>query len=166
MDTRKIVIISVVGVAIVILGIVGIVAQLQGETTPEPDVYVDPGSGEKIIDTEKAQHGDDITFENSIIYPGFSTLIERGLSPVQVQSVQSTIEKYSIQQPEKFKEVSLNIDSMRHLLPQGGSQAHTLTFDIKVDRQTDYYMTVEYEDTESAVTKLYKSDKTTLLIEG
>lgn len=156
----------VVGLVVIGLGIFGIIKQTGSQTDAEPTIYLDPGSGEKIIDNDKSPQGSDLSLENAIIYPGFSSLLDRGLSPVQIQSIQSVIAKYSLSQPDKFKEVSLTLASMRHLLPKGDSNTHTLTFDIKVNRSDDYHITADYNDTTSILTKLYKSDKTTLLIEG
>jgi hypothetical protein len=154
-----VIIAAFVGIAIVILAIMGFMRAAEKDTT-----YSDPASGEKII-TDKSQQGTDKSLKNSIIYPGFSTLIDRGLTPVQIQAVQSPIADYSAKQKDRFKEVSLVTDSYRHILPQGASNTHTITFNIKVDRTKEYYMTVEYEDTETTVTRLYSSDKKTLLIE-
>jgi len=154
-----IVIAAIVGLGIIILAIIGFTRAAEKDTT-----YTDPGSGEKIID-DKTQQGTDKSLKNAIIYPGFSTLVDRGLTPIQIQNVQSTIAEYSSKQKERFKEVSLVTDSVRHVLPEGASQTHTLTFNVKVNRTTDYYMTVEYENVTDVVTRIYSSDKKTLLIE-
>ena len=154
-----IVIAAVIGIGVIILAIIGFTRATEKDTT-----YTDPSSGEKII-TDKSQQGTDSSLKNAIIYPGFSTLLDRGLTPVQVQSIQSTIAEYSLQQKDRFKEVSLVVDSYRHLLPEGSSMTETVTFNIKVDRSKDYYMTVEYANTTDVLTRLYTSDKKTLLIE-
>lgn len=154
-----IVIAAIIGVSMIVLAIIGFTRAAEKDTT-----YTDPASGEKIID-DKTQQGTDKSLKNSIIYPGFSTLIDRGLTPIQVQEVQSAIAEYSSKQKDRFKEVSLNVESMRHLIPKEPSRIHTLTFDLKVNRTADYYMTVEYENATDVVARLYSSDKKTLLIE-
>lgn len=163
-NKRTIIIGAIIGVVIIILGIIGIVAQ-DKETGVDETGYVDPGSGETIIE-DKSPQGTDLSLENSIIYPGFSKLIDRGLSPEQIQSIQSVFAEYSLKQPEKFKEVSLTVDSVRRIIPQDNSRKQTLTFNVKVDRETDYFVSTSYENLTSINTKVYKADKTTLLIEG
>ena len=167
LDKRTIIIIaSVIGVIMITLGIVGLAMQGGQKTEGENETkYVDPGSGETIIDSDKAPQGTELSLRNAIIYPGFSKLIDRGLSPEQVQAVQAVIADYSLKQEDKFKEVSLTTSSMRHILPQGNSTTHTISFDIVVDRETDYFVTVDYDDTTTSTTKLYNSDRKTLLAE-
>jgi hypothetical protein len=160
LNRRTIIILAaIIGIGIIILAVIGFTRATQKDTS-----YTDPASGEKIID-DKTQQGTDQSLKNSIVYPGFSTLLDRGLTPVQIQEVQSAIAEYSSKQKDRFKEVSLVVDSMRHILPQGASNTHTLTFDLNVNRTADYYMTVEYENLDTVVTRLYSSDKKTLLIE-
>lgn len=163
-DRNKIIIAAIVGFIVIVGAIIGFTIQSQ-QRNKDSEAYTDPSSGEQIYDQNNAPQGSEASLKNAIIYPGFSQLIDRGLSPVQIQSVQSAISEYSLQQTDKFKEVSLVTKSVRHLLPQGTSTTHTLTFDIKVNRTADYYVTVEYSDTDNCVTKLYAADKTTLLIE-
>ena len=161
-NRRTILIISAVVVLIIIgLAITGFL--IQKDTTPQQDKYNDPSSGETIINDPNSAQGDESN--NSILYPGFSKLIDRGLTPIQLQSVQLTIAEYSFDKKKDFKEVSLVTDSLRHILPPETSQTHTLTFTVKVDRTTDYYMEVAYENATDVVTRLYASDKKTLLIE-
>lgn len=164
LEKRNIIIAATAGIVLIALGIIGLT--MQNNSSDEKTTYVDPGSGETIVDGDKSTQGTELTLENSIIYPGFSKLIDRGLSPEHIQSVQSVITNYSLQQEDKFKEVSLTVDSVRHILPQGESTTHTISFDVVVDRETGYFVTVDYDDMTSSTTKLYKSDRKTLLTEG
>lgn len=165
LEKRKVIIIGlIVGMLIIVLSVVGFIQQTNN-SSKKNNTYTDTGSGEQIKEGNTSNQGTELSLKNAIIYPGFSKLIDRGLSPIQIQSIQSTISEYSLQQKDKFKEVSLTTDSVRHILPQGNSTTHTLTFNIKVNRSSDYYITVTYSDTEKCITKLYKADKTTLLIE-
>jgi hypothetical protein len=166
MTNKTKIIIAAISISFVIisLAIVGFINQSQHEST-DKETYTDSASGEEISNQNNAPQGSEASLENAIIYPGFSQLLDRGLTPVQIQSIQSTLSEYSLQQTEKFKEVSLVVASVRHILPQGESQTHTITFDIKVNRTDNYYVTVDYSDTDTCVTKLYAADKTTLLIE-
>ena len=161
-NRRTVIIIgAIIGLVIIVLAIVGFM--IQKDTTPKQDTYKDPGSGETVVNDPNSAQGDQDN--KSILYPGFSKLIDRGLTPIQLQSVQVTIAEYSVDNQKNFKEVSLDVDSVRHILPPETSQTHTLTFTVKADRTTEYYMTVEYQNSTDVVTRLYMSDKKTLLIE-
>lgn len=165
LDKRKTIIFgSLVGIIVIVMAIIGIVQQSDGASQSRK-TYTDSASGEQIKEGTTSKQGTDVSLKNTIIYPGFSQLINRGLSPEQIQSIQSTILEYSLTQDKDFKEVSLDTDSVRHILPQGSSQKHTITFDIKVNRADDYSVSVDYSDTVSCTTKLLSADKKTLLIE-
>jgi hypothetical protein len=156
-----IIITAVVGVLLISLAIAGFVTQK--DATPSQDRYNDPSSGETVVKDPNSAQGDQSA--DAIVYPGFSKLIDRGLTPIQVQSVQVTLAEYSFENKKDFTEVSLVTDSVRHILPAETSTTHSLTFDIKVNRETTYYVTVEYQNTTDVVTRLYSADKKTLLIE-
>lgn len=164
---RTIIIIgSVFGLIVITLAIIGFATQSTQKDAAAPDEkgYVDPGSGE-VIKSDKSPQGTEEATKNAVIFPGFSKLINRGLSPEQIQAIQSTLISYSIEKEKRFKEISLQVDSVRHILPQGASRTHTLTFDIVTNRTDKYYVTAEYDNSSTAKTKLYASDKTTLLFE-
>lgn len=165
-NKRSLIIIGIIfGLVVVTLAIVGFIMQSKsGMNTSGEQDYIDQGSGE-VIKSDKAPQGTEESTRNAIIFPGFSKLISRGLSPEQVQAVQSALITYSLEKDKHFKEVSLQVDSVRHILPQGASRMHMLTFDIVTNRTDKYYVTVEYEDTSTAKTKLYSSDQKTLLFE-
>ena len=156
---------GIFGSIIIILAVIGFITQLQSDATnPDEKGYVDPGSGE-IIKSDKSPQRTEEELKNAVIFPGFSQLLNRGLSPEQVQAVQSMFIAYSLENNKQFKEVSLQVDSVRHILPQGNSRIHMLTFDVVTNRTDKYYTTVEYSSTDTATLKLYESDKTTLLFE-
>lgn len=166
LSKRSLIIISsLFGITILALSIIGFVTQNNLDSaSSDKKGYVDPGSGE-VIKSDKSPQGTDDSRKNAVIFPGFSQLLSRGLSADQVQAVQATLITYSLEHKKQFKEVSLQVSSIRHILPQGESRTHTLTFDIIANRTDKYHMTVEYEDTVTAKIKLYTSDKATLLFE-
>lgn len=166
LSKRSLIIIGVIfGVVVITLAVVGFIMQSKPDAAvPDEQGYIDPGSGE-VIKTDKSPQGTEDSRKNAVIFPGFSQLISRGLSPEQVQTVQTTLITYSLENKKQFKEVSLQVDSVRHILPQGASTTHMLTFDIVTNRSDKYYVTVEYENTDTAKVKLYAGDKTTLLFE-
>lgn len=153
---------ATIGIALIVASIVGF-TRSNTTTQPSSDTYVDPGSGETIVNNGKSRQGSEASLKNSIVYLGFSKLIDRGLSPVQIQSIQSAFKSYSLKQTDKFKEVSLTVDSIRHLLPQGESTTHTITFTATANRKISYFVTVEYSDTTSCITTIRSDDKSTIL---
>lgn len=166
LSKRNLIIIgSVFGVLIIVLCIIGFVMQSQSnQQTPDEAGYVDPGSGE-IIKSDKSPQGTDDANKNAVIYPGFSKLLDRGLSAEQIQLIQSAIIAYSLEKNEKFKEVSLDLSSMGHMLPTDTADYHSVYFNITVNRTTKYFIDTQYENTTAIKTKIYKEDTTTLLFE-
>lgn len=164
LEKRKIIIIaSIVGVGVIILSVVGFITS-SNNTSQTESTYIDPSSGEKIAEDNKAPQGSDASLKHITIYPGFSKLIDRGLSPVQIQSIQSTITEYSLQKNETFTEVSLVVDAMEYVKSTEPNQTYALAFPIKVNRKNNYFITVDTTGDTLATTKIYASDKTTLLL--
>ena len=162
-SNRNLIIFGSIAGAILIIGAVLVSSsQPKGSTVPDERGYKDPGSGE-ILKNDKAPQGPDA--EATMIFPGFSKLIDRGLSPAQVQSIEGAIKNYAVEKNKKFKEVSLQVDSVRRILPQGTSRTHGVNFDIVIDRSDKYHIMTAYENTDTIRTKLYTADKKTLLFE-
>lgn len=161
---RTIIIASIIGILIIALAVAGIMVKRPAANTSS--TYYDKNSGDTVIENNQSQQGSDASLANSTIWLGFSTLLDRGLSPDQIQSIQTTIKKYALQQNSRFKEVSLTVASYRHTLPKSiDDPTHVLAFDITVNRTDAYHVSVSYTDTQSCVTSLYTSDQKTLLIQ-
>lgn len=158
----------IIGTIVVILLVSSFIfaASRKPDAAPVPDEkgYVDPGSGET-IKNDKDSNVPEEAKKDYILFAGFSKLIERGLSAGQVQQIQTMLKKYSADNDKKFTEVSLQVDSMRRILPQGTSRTHTLTFNIVANRQDIYFVKAEYSNTSTVKTTLYKADKTTQLFQ-
>jgi hypothetical protein len=162
MNKQRLIIIS----GILILLIIGVIAIFIVKTnqTPKTAIYTDPLTGEKVVDnSQQTQAPSDSRFPNKPTYLGFSKLMTYGLSNSQLDSVQMSLYNYSQDQPTKFREISLDLSSIRQPDSSPSSPAMAFEFNIKVNRTDDYFVRVEYTNTTSCVTKLYKSDKTTLL---
>ena len=166
LSKRSLIIIgSVFALLVTTLAVIGFMQKNTPTTvTPDETGYVDPGSGE-VIKSDKSPQGTEEARKNAMIFPGFSKLLKYGLSAEQVQSVQTMIIAYSLEKNKQFKEVSLQVDSIRQILPKGATKTHMMTFDIVTNRVDTYHVAVEYDYTSPAKTKLYASDKTTLLFE-
>ena len=164
-NKRLIIITSIVTVVLIGLSVLGFVLK-KPAADGTPTTYYDKGSKETVIENNASQQGSDTAVKNVTLWLGFSTLLDRGLSPEQIQSIETTIKQYALQKNTQFKEVSLTVDSYRHILPQGNDTTQTLTFDITVNRTDAYSVVVTYNNLTTCVTKLYTSDKKTLLIQG
>ncbi len=156
----------ILGLAVGLLSIMSIIFVATRNSTPTADQpgYLDPGSGE-IIKSDKDSQVPDEAKKDSIIFPGFSNLIERGLSTAQIQSIQLMLSTYSSNNDNQFKEVSLQINTMSRRLPKEDSRTHTLMFNIVVNRKDVYYVTAEYSNTSTVKSTLYAADKTTQLFQ-
>jgi hypothetical protein len=166
LSKRTIIIIgSVFALLIITLAVIGFTQKSSPTAvTPDEEGYVDPGSGE-VIKSDKSPQGTEESRENAMIFPGFSKLLERGLSAEQIQSIQSTIIAYSLEKNAGFKEVSLDVSSMGRLLPKDNNGLHSVYFNITVNRKTKYFIDTQYNDTTTIKTKIYQEDAKTLLFE-
>ena len=167
MNRRTLIIVaSVLALGTIVLAVLGFMRASHKDDSTEKG-YTDPGSGEVIRGSDKSQQGTDLTIEKTTIWLGFSTLLDRGLTPNQITSIQSVITKYGDQQTERFKEVSLDTKSYRHLSPTDtGDNSSLITFNLTVNRTNKYYVEAKAIDTKTIHTKLFTDDKKTLLIEG
>ena len=166
MNRRTLIIVaSTLTIGIITLAVLGFMRAGQKGSSSE-NGYTDPGSGE-VIRNDKSQQGTDLSIEKTTVWLGFSTLLQRGLTPSQVTSVQNVITSYGSQQSERFKEVSIDTKSYRHIIPQDPNDtSSTITFDLTANRTTKYYMEVKIIDPKTVQTKLFKDDKKTVLVEG
>lgn len=125
--------------------------------------YTDPGSGETIIESNNGPTTASGEAPTTPIFLGFSQLIDKGLSVNQVELIKSSLSTYSSKQNAQFKEVSLNVSTIKRIQPADDNAPDALEFSIKTDRTNDYFVHVEYSNISSITTKLFASDKTTLL---
>ena len=165
MNNRKLLIISsIVFAAIIIIGIVSLIVQSSGNSPAnDEDLYVDPGSGEIISrGNGLSQSAINDPNQRTITFLGFSFLIERGMSRNQSETVQQALSEYSSDLSNPFTEVSLIKDSARYGSKPGDSTKE-LQFNIRVNREDLYYVTLTYSDLDSVTVKLYDNDQKTLL---
>lgn len=164
MDNRKKIIIAIV--IFVILSIAAIVlAVLQNtpKSSPQPTstTYVDPGSGETVIESDNGPTAGNTQQLAIPTFLGFSKLTEKGLSSDQVEQVKSALSAYSAKQSTKFSEISLTVATINRI--QSTTDPDITEFSIKVNRKDDYFVRVESPTVLTTTTKLYTADKSTLL---
>jgi hypothetical protein len=166
MINRKmlIVILSILAVLIVGLGIFGLIFAGKEQAQQEKTTYVDPGTGKELVgNMPLTQAPVDNPDPSRPMFIGFSTLTDRGLSRTQQAQVENAIYSYSGQKSLKFKEVSLNVDSIETTPPGSDSSVYYIKFMITTNRSKQYYVKVTYTDFTSCTTEIFEQDKTTLL---
>lgn len=164
MDNRKKIITAVV--IFIILSITAIVLAILQNTpksSPQaaPTTYVDPGSGETVIESDNGPTAGNNQQLNIPTFLGFSKLTEKGLSSDQVEQIKSALSAYSAKQSTRFSEVSLTVATITRI--QSPSDPDITEFSIKVNRKDDYFVRVESPTVLTTTTKLYTANKSTLL---
>lgn len=164
MDNRKKIIIAIaIFVILSIAAVILAVLQNTRDSSPQPTstTYVDPGSGETIIESNNGPTAGNTQQLNMPIFLGFSKLTEKGLSSDQVEQVKSALSAYSAKQTTRFSEISLTVATITRI--QSATDPDITEFSIKVNRKDDYFVRVESPTVLSTTTKLYTADKTKLL---
>lgn len=164
MKKDKKIIIAVVSIFAVLL-LIGIVSLFlpRDRTSSEVSLYTDPGSGEIVADnTPLTQSTLDNPDANAPTYLGFSFLSDRGLSIEQVEFTKNALYEYSQQQSNSFQEISLIKDSARYGA-KPSDPVNELQFNIRINREDLYHVTLTYSNLDSVTVKLYERDQKTLL---
>lgn len=167
MNNRKKIIIAII--LFVILSVTAIVlailqnANKSNNQTTSSTTYTDPGSGETVVENNNGPTAGSEQALNAPTFLGFSQLTNRGLSSDQVELIKSALSAYSAKQTDKFKEVSLTVSTITRVQPANDNDPDMLEFSIKTNRTNDYFVRVEYSNISSVTTKLFATDKTTLL---
>lgn len=163
MNRKTLIIAIVLGIGILGLGIYGIFFR-QNSSSSQTSSYTDPGTGKQIIDnapyTQSSINNPD---PSRPVFIGFSTLTDRGLSQSQLDQVQNAIYSYSSQKSLGFKEISLTVSSIETTPPGSTEPGYYMRFMITVNRKDRYFINVDYTDFTSCTTRVYTSDKKTLL---
>ncbi len=165
-NRQKITIAIIVFVILSIATIIIAVIQQNSKQQANQDTsktYTDPGSGETVIENDNGPTTASGEAPTTPIFLGFSQLTSRGLSVDQVELIKASLSAYSSKQTDQFKEVSLTISTINRLQPADDNAPDALEFSIKTNRTNDYFVHVEYTSISSITTKLFTSDKTTLL---
>lgn len=127
-------------------------------SNPVVTTYTDPYSGETITTTEnKAPEGDNV--ENSIVYFGFSKLLQYGMSTEQIALLKDSIANYSHKREDakqsKIKEVTIDYSTYRQIMSEEITQ-RVVEFTIVMNRDEN----LRYKFTN---TSIYTRDLLTLI---
>ncbi len=130
--------------------------------------YYDPASRETVSNPAgKATEsfGDNAQGPN---YLGFSKILSTGISDDQLQAVEDSLATFTTQLGQKNPEISVYVDSIASVPFDRDSGANpSVTFDIRVNRKTDYSVSVEYyEITKIKLLVLGKTNKKVLYETG
>lgn len=156
---KKILIIAAIFVALSIITAVIYQVVITVNNSKDPTVtktYVDPGSGETVIDTpnkspEKAGTGD------SIVFLGFTKLLDIGMTYRQVSSVKTDLQTYSSKLKDPVTEASIDSSSISSSVNSENNE-RTVTFTVKLNRKTNLNAEVIYTGLGNPSFKLYDSN--------
>lgn len=165
-NQKKLIIAIVLFVALSVIAIIATLLIKSAQNQPEKRVSttsVDSVSGETVIKGTNTGVTDPNAQPNQPGYLGFSSLVDRGLSIGQVGIIQSALTSYSLNNRSTFKQVSLDKNNINRIMQSSPDDPSMLTFPIVVNQKDHYFVTVSYNTPDTATTKLYKADKTTLL---
>lgn len=168
MTRKQVIILSVLAVAVVIAGVVGIIMSFTKKSTttsstPQGTTTTDPVSGETVTkDSSLYQKTDDADTSDRPIILGINKLNDYGLSAEQVDKVYNALYTFSINQTPKIKNISFYKDSYQPTLQDDTGVAH-MKVKMQASGKDDYYLDIAYSGASNATTKVYASDQKTLL---
>ena len=150
MDSKQIRLIIIITFVVISAGIIGIIAAVtssddssKGSYTQSD--YVDPGSGETVIDTEGKTPETSGSNPNTPSYIGFSELNNRGFNQDDIDKFRSFLNNYANRQIEENKdaitEISLTKDTIQHGVNRDTGEG-IYTLDLTINRSTGYVATI------------------------
>ena len=156
----KIAIVSIAGIAIVLIIIVLLNGHGSNNGSQNPSTYTDPYSHQTVSnDTGK---GPDTygTQKGTPVYLGFDAFLDKGLTLDQVKDLQAAFLNYS-QKTGGIKEVSIHVDGIKQsgYDPNNPSPVSYVTFDVTLDRKTTLHAKAQYEDISSIQLFLYNGSQ-------
>lgn len=141
-NKKKLIIAAVIfGLIVIVMVIIALTQNKPGDdgttaTNPETTTYTDPYSGEEIVDTE-GKVDESYGNEETIVYFGFSKLIDYGFTQDQLEILKIYLMQYSLKREEhgedKIKEVTIDFETFRQSIDENTSEK-SVTFDIIVNR--------------------------------
>lgn len=164
MNTKQLRLTVIIACVIVSAGIVGIIATVTNsnnstKTGYTQSDYVDPGSGQTVIDTEgktpeSAGRNPDIPS-----YIGFAELNDRGFNQNDIDKLRSFLNDYANKQiqenKEKVTEISLTKDTIQHSVNRDTGES-IYTLDLTINRNTGYVATITSDGLTKTSYALYK----------
>jgi hypothetical protein len=163
-DRKLVIIISLAVAAVIGLGIFGLLFANKDQSKQEETTYIDPGTGKEIVSGKPlTQTSADNPDPSRPTFIGFATLTDRGLSTAQRTKLENALYAYSSKNSLGFKEISLTVNSIETTPPGSTEPGYYMYFNITVNRSKQYHIKVTYNDFISCVTRIFESDKTTLL---
>ncbi len=146
-------IIGLVIIAIVLVASLILVFSKKSKPNNEGE-YLDPLSHQTISDP-KGKSPETNGKENiRPVYLGFNTLIDQGLSSDQLSGLETAFYRYSTQQLQAIKEISVDVDNITTYQDKSfANGSFVMQFKVRFDRKTDYTAKVEYSGL--SVVRLY-----------
>lgn len=150
MNEKRLRIVIIAGFVVLSLAIAGIIAAImnsQGSSVNEPKQtsYVDPASGETVLDTEGKTPEYYGVNPNRPNFLGFYNLFDAGMLDADIEEVKGFLNDYADKQLEegkpKLTEISLYVDTIGHAINQ---ETHEETFDLNllVNREQQFQLKI------------------------
>ena len=120
------------------------------------NTYIDPGSGETVYNPTNKAPEKEIS-GTGIIYLGFSKLLDKGISDIQVKNIKNYINYYSITNNKDIKEVSITVKSINHDIDKdiNNKTINITSFIITIDRKSTLDVKLKYKDLREITLELY-----------
>lgn len=154
-----IIVLAAISVLVIIGAVIFSLTRQKQSQTPQETLYTDPYSGEVISDPPgktPETFGRDV---NAPTFFGQSKLLDVGVSHFQVSDLEYGIYQFLKTENQKARQVSLVVNTIA-VAPRdrfSDSTKNTVRFDIVVDRETTYKVTMDYFDIRSI--QLYIADE-------
>lgn len=149
-EKKKLLLIIVVS-SVILAGIFALVSQQERRRAQDSGRHYDSPSGETISDPE-GKTPENFAGDSQPIYLGFARLYDNGLTKFQVEAVKYGFIRFSEGRPEKIKEVSIYVDTIKQQPFDRDSSDPTrrVLFDVLINRKDKFQATVEYVSIRSA----------------
>jgi hypothetical protein len=162
MTTNRLLII--LGFVVLSLAMVGIMvfifnaSQQNTSTEPNQNEFVDPATGQTILNPEGKSPENYGTNPDTPIFVGFSNLLQYGARQSTVDNTKSFLNDYANQRitnnEERITEISIVVDTIRHTIDNTANTS-SYTFDIIVNRDQNYNVKVTMRGVSSMSASLF-----------
>lgn len=166
---RLLIIVGFVILSLMIIGIMVFIfnaSQSQTSTEPNQNEFIDPATGETILNPDGKSPETFGTNPDAPIFVGFSNLLQFGARQTVVENTKSFLNDYANERitknEERITEVSIVVDSIQHTIDNAANTS-SYTFDIVINRSENYSMKLMIQGVRSMTADLINADSTSIL---
>jgi hypothetical protein len=133
-------------------------SQQNTSTEPNQNEFVDPATGQTILNPEGKSPENYGTNPDTPIFIGFSNLLQYGARQSTVDNTKSFLNDYANQRitnnEERITEISIVVGTIRHTIDNAANTS-SYTFDIIVNRDQNYNVKVTMRGVSSTTASLF-----------